>query len=188
MAAAGMFWTESSLPELVLFLRDQDHPALRHQLNGVALQFDELATSAPPDEARERLQRVVVRLSDHLLPHMLHEDNVLYPAIELLTDEASEGDLLPGDPLTLSMHLHSMMEEHDSVMAQMRQIRQMMADFHWREDESSGSRNLLAALEQILDGLERHLTLENSVLCPRAMALEAERSGLSGLTAVTDVD
>jgi regulator of cell morphogenesis and NO signaling len=67
-----------------------------------------------------------------------------------------------------------MMEhEHDSAGHALRRIRQITAGFEAPEGACVTYRSLLAGLEELERDLHLHIHLENNILFPRAIALDA---------------
>jgi regulator of cell morphogenesis and NO signaling len=66
-----------------------------------------------------------------------------------------------------------MMVEHDNAGEVLRQIRKLTRDFAAPEDACVSFRTLYNALEELERDLHEHIHLENNILFPRAIEMEA---------------
>lgn len=114
------------------------------------------------------------RLCEDLAPHMLKEEQVLFPYILRLEAAAGRGLPPPFAPFgTVNNPVRMMMFEHDTAGDLLREIRAAASDFRPPADACFSFRTLYAALEEFEQDLHRHVHLENNVLFPRAVELEA---------------
>jgi regulator of cell morphogenesis and NO signaling len=125
----------------------------RHpELSRVAAAFDELAQD--------------------MEPHMMKEERVLFPHIRALT---SPGGAPPAPFGTVRNPVRMMMFEHDRAAALLAEIAGATADLTPPRDACNSFRVLYAGLAELRLDLLKHVSLENNVLFPQAIALE-ERS------------
>ena len=149
---------------------------------------EELATIAPIAEKvfgvhgqrHPELAQVLSLVNDvtsDMLPHMLKEEQVLFPYVTML--EAAE---IANEPAptpffgTVKNPVRMMMLEHDRVGDLLASLRRVTSDYTVPHDACFSYRELyrrLGALEKLT---HEHIHVENNVYFPRAIALE-ERAG-----------
>jgi regulator of cell morphogenesis and NO signaling len=122
----------------------------RHpELSRVAAAFDELAQD--------------------MEPHMMKEERVLFPYIRAL---ASPGGAPPAPFGTVRNPVRMMMLEHDRAAELLAKIDAASAGLTTPEDACNSFRVLYAGLAELRLDLLKHVSLENNVLFPQAIALE----------------
>lgn len=111
-------------------------------------------------------------LRDDLLPHLMKEENILFPYIEALENHALEGAPLPTACFgVIDNPIAQMESEHTAVTGLLAKLRQATADYAPPADTCTSYRIALQALESLEADLQRHIYLENEVLFPQALAL-----------------
>lgn len=114
------------------------------------------------------------RLCDDLRPHMFKEERILFPYVAALEAAADGRGLAPFAPFgTVNNPVRMMMSEHDAAGDILRALRAASGDYAAPEDACTSYRTLYSALEGFEADLHQHIHLENNVLFPRAVALEA---------------
>jgi regulator of cell morphogenesis and NO signaling len=120
------------------------------------------------------LRALFLQLDADLQPHLLKEEQILFPYILRLEAAAAGGGAAPFAPFgTVNNPVRMMMFEHDTAGDLLREIRAAASDFRAPEDACMSFRALYEALEAYERDLHQHIHLENNVLFPRAIALEA---------------
>ncbi len=106
-----------------------------------------------------------------LLQHMMKEERVLFPYIREL---AAEPDLSRVSPFgTVENPIRMMEREHREAGDEMRLIRELTGGFTVPADGCATYRICFEELAAFERDLHRHVHLENNVLFPKAVALEA---------------
>lgn len=124
-------------------------------------------------ELRE-LQHVFAELKEELESHMLKEENVLFPIIKQLEAATTMPPLHCGsvdNPILVMEH------EHAFAGSALQRMRDLTRDFNPPGDACPTYRALLQGLAALEMDLHRHIHKENSILFPRASALEAALRG-----------
>jgi regulator of cell morphogenesis and NO signaling len=168
--ASEKSWLDQPLSELVAFLRNERHPALRRSLTHAAALFAEVCdvgTEHPVelDEARVLFNGIC----DEIHPHIIHEEHVIFPVAEHL-EECWANSEKPS--MTLMGGLHRPMAllvlDHEDVLARVARSRAIVESY-----PGDDARWMLRdALLQVERDLKLNIHLENNVLFPRATALE----------------
>lgn len=173
-SAGGRNWDDEPMPEMVAFIVNTHH---RYTREAVAMLMP-IATKvrqvhgANHDELR-LVEKLVYELADDLLPHMLKEEQVLFPYINALQD-ASHSGIEPPFPFfgTARNPIRAMMAEHETVGEKLLEIRTLTANFTLPPEACTSYRTLFSKLEEIELDLHRHIHIENNILFPRAIATE----------------
>lgn len=110
--------------------------------------------------------------------HCLKEENVLYPYITELYNAAQTGQpIAPFHCGSIQSPINMMMMEHDDEMARHERIAALTHDYTAPEGVDDDYRQVLMELRRFRDYMLEHIWMENEVLFPRALALEARTLG-----------
>jgi len=120
------------------------------------------------------LNTVVQNLSQELMQHMMKEEGILFPYIEQLERAVAGGGPKPhGCFGTVQSPIAMMVYEHDSAGELLAEIRRLTADFTTPADACPTFHAFYNALKDFEADLHQHIHLENNILFPRAIDLEA---------------
>lgn len=165
---------KKSLNELQQYIVDTHHQFTRQSLETVRLLSDKVAArhgERHPEVVE--LRELVTQMVDDLLPHMLKEEQVLFPYIADLEIAAENGEPAPVPFFgTVKNPIRMMMTEHDAVGDLLAQARVTTSEYKLPEDACLSFRALYERLTELEEDLHRHIHLENNLLFPRASALE----------------
>lgn len=171
--ASTVDWSTAGLADLCDHIEQTHHAFLREALPRLA----QLATKARNAHADDHPKLVAVaetfrELFAELVPHMLKEEQILFPAIRCLED-AEQPIAFPFG----SVHnpIHMMEHEHDQAGAALRKLRELTGGYHVPDDACPTYRALLVGLAQLEADLHEHIYKENNILFPRAAQLESTR-------------
>lgn len=115
------------------------------------------------------------RLADDMATHMLKEENILFPFIDALARAVRTDKRLPASPFGTILNPIRMMEaDHHESGGDLAHLRAITAGYTPPADGCTTYRACYAELQRFEADLHRHLHLENHILFPRAIALEAE--------------
>ena len=117
-----------------------------------------------------RVATTLERLADDLEPHMMKEERVLFPYIRAL---GAPGGPPPAPFGTVRTPVQMMMREHDRAAELLVALADATANFTPPADACASFRALYAGLAELRLDLLKHISLENNVLFPQAVALEA---------------
>src|SRR5687767_174234 len=129
---------------------------------------------------RAELSEVVALLDalrDDMLPHMLKEEQVLFPYVTEM-EQAIEGRRPAPTPFfgTVKNPVRKMMAEHDRVGELLASLRTVTSDFTPPEDACFSYRELYRRFAEFESRTHEHIHIENNLYFPRAVALE-DRAG-----------
>jgi regulator of cell morphogenesis and NO signaling len=167
-------WDHESISEIMAFIVDTHHRYTREafaMLLPVATKVRQVH-GANHDELR-LVEKLVHELSDDLLPHMLKEEQVLFPYLNAVQDASRDGKepLLPFFG-TARNPIRMMMAEHETAGEKLLEIRTLTTNFTLPPEACTSYRTLYNKLEELEQDLHRHIHLENNILFPRAIEVE----------------
>ena len=170
-------WKERPLTELVRHLVHSHHGFVRDSLATIALRLADLA-AAPRNASPEllALQRAVSKLGDAVLPHMSREEHELFHRVEILENEFQPGQRERAVD-ELQAQIRTCMFEHATIASQLRTIRTLRLRNAASAETSAAVLRVLDSIARLESHLHECLFLENSVLFPRAIALESAGGG-----------
>lgn len=145
-------YVRAAVPRIAGFLSKltQVHGARHPELAGIGAEFEELG--------------------GELLQHMQKEEHVLFPYIRELNGPQRPGRSPFG---TVENPIRVMERDHEEAGTQVRRIRRLTSDYTPPSDGCATYRVCFEELAQFERDLLRHVHLENNVLFPRAVQLEA---------------
>jgi len=106
----------------------------------------------------------------------MKEEQVLFPYVQRMEENALAGEAAPPAMFGSVLNpVRMMMQEHDGAGDALRSLRSLTKDYALPEDACISYRTLYQALEGFETDLHQHIHLENNILFPRAVAMEAKR-------------
>lgn len=169
-------WQTKSLAELQSYILATHHTYTRQAMETISLLSEKVANR----HGGHHMEVVAVRslfaeLADELGPHMMKEEQILFPYVEEL-EAASEGDPRPRSCFgTIANPIRVMLAEHESAGEKLAQLRAVTSGYALPADACLSYRALYERLADLELDLHRHIALENNLLFPRALRLEAYR-------------
>lgn len=168
-------WKQAPLAELTRHIRERHHGYVRDvipRLRGM------LAKVREKHGRRHRevgeVEKLFGGVAREMLMHMQKEEQILFPYIDAL-ERAASGQGAVEAPFfqTIRNPIYSMMKEHDTAGELVRQIRAASNAYRTPEDACTTFQAAYQELEQFEKDLHLHVHLENNILFPRAVELEA---------------
>jgi regulator of cell morphogenesis and NO signaling len=167
-------WQQASLASLQAYIVDYHHAFTRKELNRLEPLLQKVCSvhgQGHPELLK--LQSLFQGLKEDLLPHMLKEEQVLFPYIESL-EQAARQQLAAPRPFfgTVQNPVRMMMFEHDAVGEIVAEIRQLTGAYTVPPEACISYKTLYEALRDFEYDIHQHIHLENNLLFPRAIELE----------------
>jgi len=120
------------------------------------------------------IARLFGRIAAELTQHMEKEELVLFPYIQTLESAVIQGVPVPVPPFgSLRNPIRAMETEHRFAGDAMAEIRELTGGFSVPDDGCATYRVCLQELAAFQRDLHAHVHLENNILFPKALALEA---------------
>lgn len=166
-------WEPSAL---VAYIISKHHAYVRKALPAIAAHTQKLASVHGPNHP-ELLQvdRLFAGVATEMTSHMMKEERILFPFIVELQEATERGGPAPFIPFgTVANPIHMMEEEHESAGGTMARIRELTSNYTVPADGCTTYRVGLQELEAFEQDLHAHVHLENNILFPKALKLEAD--------------
>lgn len=121
-----------------------------------------------------KLSEVVLELFAELEAHMQREERVLFPYLRAVAEAEARGARLARPPFeSAARPIHVMRSDHDAAGNLLHEIASLTDGYRVPPEACTSWRALYQGLEAHTKDLMRHVWLENEVLFPRALSLEA---------------
>lgn len=168
-------WQAEPLAALTSHIVETHHAFTRAELERISqLLAKVISVHAENHPELLDLKPLFLSLNQELIPHMLKEEQVLFPYITRM-----EGALDRHEPVpmpffgTVRNPVRMMMQEHDSAGELLREIRRVTNGFIVPSDVCLSFQTLYQALAGFEEDLHQHIHLENNILFPRAVEMES---------------
>jgi regulator of cell morphogenesis and NO signaling len=120
------------------------------------------------------IQRLFTEVGREMIMHMRKEEQILFPYIDALEKATSaHSSVEPPFFQTVRNPIHAMMKEHDAAGELVKQIRNASSEYTAPADACTSYKALYQDLREFEADLHQHVHLENNILFPRAVEMEA---------------
>lgn len=165
-----------SLTRLIQHIVRTHHQTVRQELPRFVELSQRIATKHGNKSPHFKEVAVLIeQLQDEMFAHLAKEEQMLFPYIVRLEEAAQDISAVPTACFrSVEQPISVMLQEHDSAEGIVAQIRKLTKGFEapsWACPRNSAFHAGLAAFEK---DLRQHVHVENDLLFPRALALEAE--------------
>jgi len=164
-----------ALPFLVDYIINVHHQYVQEKLPQL-LQYSKKVAKVHGHAYTETvaIAEKVDALAKELFAHLEKEELVLFPYVKKLWKQKEAQGSVEAPPFgTARNPIRMMEEEHEFAGQTMEEIRQLSNDFTPPESACNTYRVLYALLEELEQDLHQHVHLENNILFPAAIELEA---------------
>lgn len=180
-AATGSIRAQDwSLDLLTNYIIQNHHQYVKKALPEIQSILDKVCARHGPHHAElHEIRDQFQVMSKDLQAHMYNEEHVLFPAIQALVRESTR--LLPvSDTPAHSMSnlnpvIATLENEHDLVGHCLHRIREVSNHFTLPADACSSFASLYRRLQEFETDLHMHVHLENNLLFPKALSLQARQ-------------
>jgi len=176
--ASARDWTKDSLSSMSAQIVAMYHDYTREELQTV-IPIAEKVLSVH-GERRPELAEVVTLVRDlagDMIPHMLKEEQVLFPYVSQL-EVAIAGNRPAPTPFfgTVRNPVRMMMVEHDRVGELLASLRGVTDEYSLPDGACFSYRELYRRLEELEVRTHEHIHIENNLYFPRAVAMEEQEA------------
>jgi regulator of cell morphogenesis and NO signaling len=167
-------WRQESLTALTEYIIDIHHAFTRQEIDRLERLFDKVCSRHGKNHPELfEAQKTFHRLKQDLIPHMLKEEQVLFPYIIRMEEAAGEGRAVPPPFFGAARNpVRMMMAEHDTACDMLQQLRGITKGYTTPPDGCVSFQTLYQALAAFEADLHQHIHLENNILFPRAVETE----------------
>ena len=168
-------WQAASLAELITHIIEKHHGYVRNEIPRLIALIAKVAKVHGQNHTELAETEIAFRaLAEELTVHLLKEERMLFPYIVQLESAArSRSRPAPAMFGTVKNPVRMMMMEHDSAGEFLHKMRELTNGYTVPEDGCMSYKMLYQALPEFETDLHQHIHLENNILFPRAIALEA---------------
>ncbi|MCL1094220.1 iron-sulfur cluster repair di-iron protein [Shewanella kaireitica] len=162
--------TELTLPDLLNYIEATHHTFVREKAP-LLVEYSQKMVRAHGENHGEikPLAGWIAALVDDLMPHLMKEEQILFPAILGLHNQV-ESQTCFGH---ISNPINAMQYEHDDALQIMEKISELTNGFQPPEHACTTWRVCYASLAEFDADLKQHIYIENNILFPKALALTA---------------
>lgn len=168
-------WASAPLADLTEHIREKHHRYVREAVQRVPALLAKVKTrhgNNHPEIAE--IEDLFLQVGREMIMHMQKEERVLFPYIEAVERAAGGKETLePPFFQTVRNPVHAMMQEHDAAGALVKQIRAASSAYTPPANACASYQALYRDLQEFEADLHQHVHLENNILFPRAVEMEA---------------
>ena len=168
-------WSKVTLAGLIEHIVTTHHVYVKTELPRLAVLAQKVVNRHGDTQAHlPAMQNLLAQLDEELIHHLGKEEHVLFPYVAKL-----EGALLSGGAHpeacfgTIESPIAMMTSEHEAAGALLAEIRRLSDDFTTPVGACPTYNAYYAGLKEFEQDLHQHIHLENNMLFPRAIAMEA---------------
>src|SRR5262249_26864140 len=168
-------WQAESLTSLAAYIIDTHHFFTKQELIRLENLIDKVCSQHAENHPElPALRTVFGHLKQDLIPHMLKEEQLLFPFIAQMEAAISEQRAI-SPPFFTSVQnpVRIMMTEHDAAGELLNQMREITGNYAPPPDACISYRTLYQVLQEFEADLHQHIHLENNILFPRAVEMES---------------
>jgi regulator of cell morphogenesis and NO signaling len=169
-------WQRAALGDLADYIVRKHHAFTREEIQRLEPLISKVVSvHGQNHEELQQIQRLFQDLAQEMTMHMMKEEHMLFPYIKDL-EEAVNRHFRPSPPTfgTVQNPVRMMMAEHDSSGQVLHKMREITNGYAAPSDACVSYQTLYRALHAFETDLHQHIHLENNILFPRAVELEAE--------------
>lgn len=166
---------QMNLSELITYITDQHHAYIRNQGPVIAARLEKLVRvhGANHPELME-IQNLFSTHYGALTQHLMKEELILFPYIKAMAGNFADNAPKPSAMFGSVKNPIGMMEvEHVEVGRELEELRRLTHEFQCPPDGCTTYRTTYDELHAWETDIHTHVHLENNILHPKAMALEA---------------
>jgi len=168
-------WNTATLDHLTRHIREKHHRYVREAIPRIRTLLEKVKARHGENHPEiAAIQELFSDVGGEMLLHMQKEEQILFPYIDALEGAKNgNGPLEPPFFQTVRNPIHMMMKEHDSAGDLVRKIRKATGEYTPPADACTSFTALYQELRQFEADLHQHVHLENNILFPRAVEMEA---------------
>ena len=168
-------WISVPLADLTRHIRERHHRYVREAIVRVQTLLEKVGAKHGENHPEiTDIQRLFTEVGREMIVHMQKEEQILFPYIDALEKATSaHSSVEPPFFQTVRNPIHAMMKEHDAAGELVKQIRKASLEYTNPADACTSYKALYQDLREFEADLHQHVHLENNILFPRAVEMEA---------------
>lgn len=168
-------WSHASLRRLINHIVETHHFYVKRELPRLAILAQKVVSRHGDTQSHlPATQKAVSQLDDELTHHLAKEENILFPYIADLEAALESNNAHPDACFgTVANPIAMMTSEHEGAGELLGEIRSLSNHFTTPAGACPTYHAFYDGLREFEQDLHRHIHLENDILFPRAIELEA---------------
>ena len=170
--ASNINFNNLTLTEISEILRNEYHEYLRDkisELTTLSRKIHSQHKSEPIEQIHERL----LAIFNHLAPHMVQEEKVLFPYLEYMEHMVLQGKVAkPPSFGKIKKSVAIMLDDHKDSTDQLNELRLITDDYKCPGNADAELQYFLKELHNLDKNLRMHINIENNVLFKKAREME----------------
>ena len=170
-------WTTATLAELADHIEAKYHAFMKEQLPRLSLMLAKVKKAHGDNHGQmlTELEDVYLSLREEIEMHLMKEEQILFPYIRQIEAYANGSGPKPQVHCgSVARPITQMEHEHESAGHALEQMRKLTNNYAVPDDGCATFAALYEGLAAMEDNLHEHIHLENSILFPKAIELEAK--------------
>jgi regulator of cell morphogenesis and NO signaling len=165
---------------LVDYIINNHHQYVRRMIPVITLHADKVASVHGKNHPETlRIADLFLAVREELEMHMMKEERILFPQIkQMVLTQKENSQFFPPPFGTIQNPIRLMEFEHTSAGDALSQIRELSNNYTQPEDACNTFKALFSELKEFEEDLHKHIHLENNILFPKSITLEAELLGI----------
>ena len=171
-AEENIDFTDLSVSEVSEILRNDYHNFLRHKISEIST-LSQKVQNEDPDDRLVQIRELIMSMFNHLAPHMLSEEKVLFPYLEYMEHTLSKGKIpKPASFGKLKKSVSVMLDDHEASAGQLDELRELTNNYTCDQKDNQLLCDYYSELKELDQNLRMHIFIENNVLFKKARVLE----------------
>jgi len=164
-----------SLDFLVDYIINNHHKYVRKMLPIISLHTDKVASAHGKNHPETlKIADLFLAVRQELEMHMMKEERILFPQIKNMVLAKNENGQSSPPPFGSIQNPIRMMEnEHTSAGDALYEIGELSNNYSYPDDACNTFKALYSELKEFEEDLHKHIHLENNILFPKSIELEA---------------
>lgn len=169
--ASNINFNDLSLTEISEIIRNEYHEYLRDKISELTALSRKIHTKHK-SESVDKIHEHLLGIFNHLAPHMVQEEKVLFPYLEYMEHMVLQGKVAkPPSFGKIKKSVATMLDDHKDSTSKLDQLREITNDYSCNKDDA----DLLyfyTELHSLDRNLRMHINIENNVLFKKARVME----------------
>ena len=168
-------WSKVSATKLIEHILDKHHAFMKEQLPRLDELFRKVQNAHAEKHGKmlEALYRDFTEIKEEVEPHLMKEEQILFPGIEAIDRYLAGSGSFPRLHCgSVANPIQQMEYEHEHVGRALERMRQNSAEYQLPADACEAFKALYDGLQAIEADLHEHIHLENNILFPQSIDME----------------
>jgi regulator of cell morphogenesis and NO signaling len=172
---ASVDWSKGPMGQLITHIVATHHAFVKRELPRLATLAEKVVSRHGDTQAHlPALQRALAQLDKELTQHLAKEENILFPFIAGLEAAQTSGSTQPSSCFgTVANPIAMMTREHDAAGGLLAEMDRLSEHFTTPAGACPTYHAFYDGLKEFEQDLHQHIHLENNILFPRAIEMEA---------------